>query len=124
MRTFREKSRRVVEGLGGNVLGQADVGRSGVGGIEHHRQCLRQALDDLGRMGDPVPVAGHGAKDIRDRDRGIAEDLDLLQHRIDEAMLEGVSRDQEDGRRLAWATAAAVTMLVDPGPIEDVATMI
>ena len=29
-----------------------------------------------------------------------------------------------NGRRLAWATAAAVTMLVAPGPIELVATMI
>ena len=28
------------------------------------------------------------------------------------------------GSRFAWATAAAVTMLVAPGPIEDVATMI
>ena len=28
------------------------------------------------------------------------------------------------GSRLLWATAAAVTMLVAPGPIDDVATMI
>ena len=28
------------------------------------------------------------------------------------------------GSRLAWATAAAVTMFVEPGPIDDVATMI
>ena len=27
------------------------------------------------------------------------------------------------GSRLAWATAAAVTMLVQPGPTDDVATM-
>jgi hypothetical protein len=28
------------------------------------------------------------------------------------------------GRRLAWATAAAVTMFVEPGPTDEVAIMI
>ena len=50
--------------------------------------------------------------------------LDLLQHRVGDAALEGVARSRSSGSRFASAAPAAVTMFVAPGPIEDVATMI
>ena len=53
-----------------------------------------------------------------------ASRFDLLEDGIGDAAGKRVAGQQQRGRRLAWATAAAVTMFVAPGPMELVATMI
>ncbi len=121
-----EERRRVVEGLALHVLRRAR-GRPGRSrpGRAWSRPPAAATADDLLGPDDAVPVAGHRLEGVVDRDGRIVEVLDLLQHRIGHAVGEGVARQQQHRQPVASARPpAAVTMLVAPGPIELVATMI
>ena len=119
-----EEHRRIVVGLGLDVLRESEEGRPTLGGIEHDSEGLRERLQQLFGLDDPVPEASHRLEGVRRGNRRVAELLHLLEHRIDDPMGEGVAADQQQGKTVCTATPAAVTMLVHPGPMEDVATMI
>ena len=77
-----EEFQRIVVGPALNVLGQPQECGAAIRRIQHGGDRRRQRLDDLRRMGDPVPVAGHGFEGVVHAEAGIAEMLELLQHRI------------------------------------------
>ena len=119
-----EEGGREVVRLRLDVLRQAQEGRPAVSGVEHRRHGLGKGLEQLRRVHDPVPIAGHGPEGVVHRDARIPERLHLLEHRVRHAVRERVAGEQEHGRRFACAMPAAVTMFSAPGPIELVATMI
>ena len=90
-----EERLRIVVGDFLDVLRQRDEGRAAIGRIEHGGDRLRQRRQDLRRMRHAVPVAAHGAERIVDGDGGVAEMLDLLKHRIGQAVGEGVAREDQ-----------------------------
>ena len=93
--------------------------RAAFGRVGQHAHRLRQALEDLLRSGDAVPPSRDRPEAVVDRDGRVAERLDLLQYRVGPAPGKETSPgNSSTGRRLACATAAAVTMFVAPGPIE------
>ncbi len=92
---LREERRRVVVGLGLNVLRQREERRPAFGGIEHDRERLRKRTDDLLRSGDPVPVSRHRFEGITYRHRRIPEVLHLLEHGVDDAVREVVAAEEE-----------------------------
>ncbi len=92
---FEESGREVVR-LGLDVLGQREERRSARRRIQHHGQGLRQRADDLGGLGDAVPVAAHRPERIGDGDRRVAEVFDLLQDGVDDPVLERVARQEQD----------------------------
>ena len=94
-RRLEEDGREVV-GLGLDVLRQRDEGRATGRRIEHHGHRLGQGLDDLLGAGDPIPVAGDGLEGVGDGDRRVVEVLDLLEDGVDDPMLEGVAREEQD----------------------------
>ena len=114
----------IVERLRLHVLAQADERRAAIGRVEHVATAWGSDADDLLRPGDPVPVARHGLEGVVDADRRVAEVLDLLQHRVGQRLTKVSPDEQQDRQAVGCATPAAVTMLVAPGPIELVATMI
>ena len=91
-----EELDRIVIGFGLRVLRQRDEGRAAIAGVEHHGDRLGKRRDDLLRPADPVPIAGHRLEGVVDRRGGIAEMLDLLQHRVGNAVGEGVAAEEED----------------------------
>ena len=91
-----EERLRIVEGELLRVLAEAEEGRPAIGRVEHRRDRLRQRGDDLLRMRDAVPVAGHGAEGVVHRRGRIVEVLDLLQHRVGPAVGENVAGEEED----------------------------
>ena len=70
--------------------------------------------------GDAVEVAGDRLEAVVDRDGAVVEVLDLLQDRIGAAIGEDIAGDSRTGKRFTCASAAAVTMFVAPGPMEEV----
>ncbi len=90
-----EEELRVVERQFRGVLRQREEGWSAIGWVEHHRDGLGQRRDDLSRMRDAIPIARHGLEGVVHRDGRIAEMLDLLQHRIGQAIGEGVAGDEQ-----------------------------
>ena len=78
----REERLRIVERLGLHILGHAERHRPAFGGIGQHLHRARQRGQQLFRPGDAIPIARHRPEAIIGGDRGIAEILDLLQHRI------------------------------------------
>ena len=93
-----EKRSRVVPGLGLDVLREPDECRATVRGVEHRLDRERQALRNLLRRHDAVPVARHRAECVVDRGRRRAEVLDLLQHRVGNPALERVAREDQEGQ--------------------------
>ena len=87
---------RVVVRLGLDVLRQGEERRAAGRRIEHHGQRLRQRADDLGGLGDPVPVAADRLERVGHGDRRVAEVLDLLQDGVDDPVLERVARQEQD----------------------------
>ena len=65
-----------------HVLGQTEESRSAIGGVEHGGDRLRQGLQDLRRMHDPVPEPRHRLESVIHAERRVAEMLDLLQNGI------------------------------------------
>ena len=57
-------------------------------------------MDDLRRMGDPIPIARHRAETVVHRDAWIPEMLNLLQHGIGQAVYISVARQQQDGQAI------------------------
>ena len=90
-----EEPRRVVVGFALDVLWKGQESRSPAGGVQHHRKRLRERLDHLLGPGDAVPVAADRLEGVAYSDRRILEDLDLLEHRVDDAVLEGVAREDQ-----------------------------
>jgi hypothetical protein len=80
--TLGEELGRAVEGFGLHVLRQAQHRRAAFGRIEQHAQGGGGGDQNLLGPQDPVPVPRHRPERIVGRDRGIAEILDLLEHRI------------------------------------------
>ena len=92
---LEERLREVVR-LGLDVLWEREEGRATRRRVQHDRQRLRQRADDLGGIGDPVPVAADGLERVRHRHGRVTEVLDLLEDRIDDPVLEGVAGEEED----------------------------
>ena len=78
-----------------NILRQTDESRAARRRIEHGLQRLGQGGHQLFGVGDPVPVAHHRLKAVVDGHRRLAEVLDLLQHRVGAAVLEGVAGEDQ-----------------------------
>ena len=103
-RPRREPHRLEVEHAGAaqsaleHVLRQAEEGWSAIRGIEHRRHGLREGLEQLRRMHDPVPIAGHRSEGVVHRDARIPERLHLLEHRVRYTVHERVAREQEHGQ--------------------------
>ena len=57
-----------------------------------------QRLDDLLGPADAIPVAGDRLEGVGNRDRGVVEVLDLLEHGVDDAVLERVAGEQQHGQ--------------------------
>ena len=95
MRTLFKKLHGIVVGPSLNVLRQAEERGTAIGGVEQGRYRLRQRLEDLRGMGDPVPEACHRLEGIVDADCGVAEMLDLLQYRIGQARDVAVAAQQQ-----------------------------
>ena len=90
-----EELGRIVEGLALHILGQGDERRPALGRVGQHRDRLRQRGNQLLRLDDAVPVAGHGPEGIVHADAGVVEMLDLLEHGIGQAVDEGIARQQQ-----------------------------
>ena len=90
-----EEPRRIVVGLGLDVLRECQEGGATRRRVEHDGERLRERLDDLLGTGDAIPVARHGLERVGHRDRRVAEVLDLLEHRVDDAVLERVAGDEQ-----------------------------
>jgi hypothetical protein len=79
---------------------------------------LRQAFKDLLRAADAISPARDRPEAIIDRDGRVAKPLNLLQHGIGAPAREDVTRQEQQRKAVACATAAAVTMFVARGPME------
>ncbi len=93
---FVEERQRVVEGLGLDVLGEAEEGRPAACRVEHGGDRLRQRRDDLLGPRDAVPVANDGLVAVVDGEGRVAELLDLLEHGVRRAVGEGVAGEEKD----------------------------
>ena len=91
-----EEPLREVVRLGLDVLRQGEERRPARRRVEHHGERLRQRPDDLGGLGDPVPVAAHRLEGVGHGQRRVVEVLDLLEHGIDDPVLEGVAGEEQD----------------------------
>ena len=87
---FEERGREVV-GLGLDVLRERKERRPACRRVEHDRQGLWQRLHYLLGATDPIPVAGDRLEGISCGDGWVTEMLHLLQHRVNDAVLEGVA---------------------------------
>jgi hypothetical protein len=79
---LRKQLHRIVIGPALHILRQAEKRRAAIGRIEHGGNRRGQRLDDLRRMGDPVPIAADRLERIVQSHGRIAEMLKLLQHRV------------------------------------------
>nr|BFF02306.1 hypothetical protein GCM10020241_39810 [Streptoalloteichus tenebrarius] len=84
--------------LGLHVLRQRQHDRTALGRVGEDPGDLGQGGDELFGPGDPVEVAADRAERVVDRARGIAEVLDLLEHRVRGPVDEGVAGQQQDGQ--------------------------
>ena len=91
-----EEPRREVVRLRLDVLREREEGRAARRRVEHHRQRLGERADDLGGLGDPVPVAADGLERVGHGHGRVTEVLDLLEDGIDDPVLEGVAGEEED----------------------------
>ena len=96
---------RIVEGELLGVLGERDEGRAAVARIEHGGDGLRHRGHELRRVGDPVPVARDRLEGVVHGDGGVAEMLDLLEHRIGQAAGEGIARENKDWQAVGMGRA-------------------
>ena len=78
-----------------DILGQAEERRPALTRIAHDADRLRQRAEHLRRIGDAVPEAHHGAEGVVDCHRGSTEVLDLLEDRVGQSRVEGVTGDEE-----------------------------
>ena len=79
-----------------HVLRETEKYGPAIGGIEQGCDGFWQRLDDLGRMGDPVPVARDALEGVIDRQRGVTEVLHLLQDRVGQPRDVGVAAEEEN----------------------------
>jgi hypothetical protein len=113
-----------VEGLGLHVLRQRQAHGAAAGRIDHGLDRAGQGREDLLRPQDAVEIARDRAQAIVDAQVAVRKVFELLQHRVRCARGETSPGSSSTGRRLTWASAAAVTRLVAPGPMEVVTAMI
>ena len=107
--------------LGLHVLRQREGHGAGLGRVGEHAHRGEQRGRQLFGPVDPVEEPGDRPERVVDRHVVRARVLQLLQHRAGDPGREDVAGQQQhreavDGR----ASAAPVTMLVEPGPIEAV----
>ena len=100
-----EERRGVVEGEFLGVLGKRDEGRAAVARIQHGGDGLRHRRDDLRRVGDPVPVARDRLEGVVHGGGGVAEVLDLLEHRIGQPVRERIARENQDRQAVGMGRA-------------------
>jgi len=119
-----EERHRKIVGTALHVLRQTQKRRAAIRRIEHGSNSGRKRLQQLCRMSNAIPVARDRLERIVDRNGRVAKVFDLLQYRMRKAVMINVADRNNTGNRFACATAAAVTMFVAPGPIDEVATHI
>ena len=96
---------RIVEGELLGILGERDEGRAAVARIEHGGDGLRHRGHELRRVGDPVPVARDRLEGVVHGDGGVAEVLDLLEHRVRQPVGEGIAREDQDRQAVGMGRA-------------------
>ena len=110
-----------VVGLGLHILGQRESHRSALGRIGEHPDHLGQCRDQL------LGLVIRSKYLLTARKASLAVTVGSPKcstccRTVRCPADEGVTRQEQRGSRLAWATPAAVTMFSAPGPMEDVAT--
>ena len=90
-----EEGLRIIEGEFLRILRQRQERRPAVRRIKHRGGGLRQRRNDLGWVGDAVPVSRHGLEGVVDRDGRVPEMLDLLHDRVRQPVGEGVAGDEQ-----------------------------
>ena len=91
----REEGLRIVIGPALQVLRQAEEGRAAIGGVKQGGKGCGQGLQDLGGVGDAVPVAADGPEGVVQAQRGVPEMLQLLQHGVGQAGQEGITTEHQ-----------------------------
>ena len=90
-----EEAFGIVVGLGLHVLAERQRHRPAFGRIGQHLHGAVERRDDLLRPRDAVEIARHRPEAVIGRNRAVAEILDLLQHRIGDAIGEDVAGQQQ-----------------------------
>mmetsp|Transcript_7235 Transcript_7235/g.12045 ORF Transcript_7235/g.12045 Transcript_7235/m.12045 type:complete len:538 (+) Transcript_7235:1195-2808(+) len=85
----------IVIGPALHILRQTDEGRAAVGGVQHGGNGIGQRLDNLRRMGDPIPITHNGLEGVIHAKGRIAKVLHLLQDRIGQAGDVGVAAQHQ-----------------------------
>jgi Periplasmic binding protein-like domain len=107
-----------------DVLGQGERHRSARAQVGEDRDRCRQGLEELLGARDPIPVARNRPEAVVGGDRGIAESSTCWRTGSGMRLAKTSPGRSRTGCRLTCATAAAVTRLVAPGPIDVVQTII
>ena len=100
MDTLGEERLGKVAGLGLGVLTQGQGDGAAVGRIGKRADRLGQTGQQLLWPRDPVPVPRDRAKAVVRGNRGVAEGLDLLKHRVGAPVGEHVPGQQQDGQAI------------------------
>ncbi len=112
---------RLEEALGvvvrrrGDVLGEAEEGRTAVGRVQQGAGHLRERGEELGGVADPVPVAHDRPEAVVDGGARVAEVLDLLEHGVGQARGERVARDEQGGDPVGHGDAGRRDHVRGPG---------
>ena len=93
---FGEQDFRPIERLGLNVLAHGERHRAAFGRIGEHVHGALQRGDQLLRATDAVEIARHRAEAVVGRHGAVGEVLDLLQHRVGQAVGEDVARQEQE----------------------------
>ena len=90
-----EEAFGIVIGLGLHVLAEGQRHRPAFGRIGQHRHGAVERRDQLLGPRDAVEIARHRPEAVIDATRAVAEILDLLQHRIGQAVGEDIAGQQQ-----------------------------
>ena len=90
-----EEVRRIIVGLGLDILTEGKAHRSAVGRVGHRSKGTGQGGEQVFGPRDPVEIAGHGPEAVISRNRAVGKVLDLLENRIGSAARKHVARNEQ-----------------------------
>jgi hypothetical protein len=85
-----------VEGLGLDILGEADGHGTGLGLVAQHSHSTQKGVGQLFGPGYTVEETGYGAEGVVYRDVSLPRLLELLKDRVRHPSGENVAREQQD----------------------------
>ncbi len=103
----REEFQWIIIGPALHVLRQGNKGRAAIGGVQHRANGVRQGLDDLCGMRDPIPITRDGLEGIVDAESRVPEVLQLLQHGVGQAGEESISAKHQNGQAVGMGKRGA-----------------